>query len=72
MRFFHSFVCLTAFGMTELGGVTMVYSKDSKNLSNVTTIGKLFPGVEAKVIDENGIHLGPNEPGQLCFKCGGV
>ena len=65
-------LCLTAFGMTELGVVAMVYSEDCKNLSNVTTIGKLFVGVEAKVIDENGIHLGPNKPGQLCFKCDGV
>ena len=58
--------------MTETGIVTIVYNKDCKNLSNVTTVGKLCVGVEAKVIDENETQLGPNEPGHLCFKCESV
>ena len=57
-----------AYGMSEIGFALVVYKKDGKSLCDVNTIGKLFPGFEAKIIDQNGNSLGPNQPGELCFK----
>ena len=57
-----------AYGLSETGNATIVYIRDWKNLANVETLGKLCPGYQAKVIDDDGNALGPNEPGQLCVK----
>lgn len=32
------------------------------------SVGEVFKGMYAKVVDENGTSLGPNKPGELCFK----
>lgn len=32
------------------------------------SIGEVFLGAKVKVVDENGKSLGPNQPGELCFK----
>ena len=54
--------------MSEIGWAIMVYNTDSKRLHNNATVGKVSPGLEVKVIDENGKPLGPNNLGQLCFR----
>lgn len=52
------------YGMTELTfGVT-----NQKNFAKPGSIGDIFDEVHAKVIDENGKALGPNQQGELCFK----
>lgn len=32
------------------------------------SVGATYKGVYTKVVDENGKSLGPNQPGELCFK----
>lgn len=32
------------------------------------SVGEPYPGVYVKVIDENGVPLGPNKQGEICFK----
>lgn len=32
------------------------------------SVGQVLPGLYCKVVDENGKSLGPNQPGELCFK----
>ena len=54
--------------MSEIGWALIVYLNDSKRLSNTATVGKVSPGLECKVIDENECVLGPNVLGQLCFR----
>lgn len=52
------------YGMTELTvGVT-----NQKSIIKPGSVGDVNPGVSAKVIDENGTALGPNQRGELCFK----
>lgn len=52
------------YGMTELGGPI------SRNLYHMRNncAGQLAEGCQAKIIDENGQCLGPNECGELCIK----
>ena len=54
--------------MSEIGWAIMVYNYDSKRLHNNLTVGKVSPGLECKVIDDNEKTLGPNVLGQLCFR----
>lgn len=55
------------YGLTELtgaaGGVL-----SSKGITKPGSVGEVNTGVSAKVIDENGTTLGPNQKGELCFK----
>ncbi len=55
------------YGLTELtgaaGGVL-----SSKGITIPGSVGEVNTGVSAKVIDENGNTLGPNQKGELCFK----
>ncbi|KAJ6633967.1 Luciferin 4-monooxygenase [Pseudolycoriella hygida] len=52
------------YGMTELTS-TVLTQKDIKKPGSV---GDLNEDIYAKVVDENGAALGPNQPGELCFK----
>ncbi|XP_037042998.1 luciferin 4-monooxygenase-like [Bradysia coprophila] len=55
------------YGLTELtgaaGGVL-----SSKGLTKPGSVGEVNTGVSAKVVDDNGKTLGPNQKGELCFK----
>lgn len=52
------------YGMTE---TTLVVTWTVDTLKS-GSVGKVQSGVKAKVIDENGKSLGPNQKGELCFK----
>ncbi|CAG2110323.1 unnamed protein product, partial [Medioppia subpectinata] len=52
----------------EIGWAIVVYLSDQRRLSNTATCGKVSPGLECKVIDENEQAIGPNVLGQLCFR----
>lgn len=54
--------------MSEIGWAIMVYLSDSRRLHNISTVGKVSPGLEVMIIDENGNPVGPNVLGQLCFR----
>ncbi|KAJ6641093.1 Luciferin 4-monooxygenase [Pseudolycoriella hygida] len=55
------------YGLTEMtgaaGGVL-----SSKGVTKPGSVGEVNTGVSAKVIDEQGNTLGPNQKGELCFK----
>lgn len=55
------------YGMTELtGGAGGVLT--CKGITKPGSVGDVNTGVTAKVIDDNGNTLGPNQRGELCFK----
>ncbi|CAG2106863.1 unnamed protein product [Medioppia subpectinata] len=58
----------SCYGMSEIGWAIVVYLSDQRRLSNTATCGKVSPGLECKVIDENEQAIGPNVLGQLCFR----
>lgn len=57
-------VIKNTYGMSELTSGVL----SQKNVKKPGSVGELNLGVYAKVIDENGNSLGPNQRGELCFK----
>lgn len=56
--------------MTELSGPVIM---TPKGRGRPRSTGLVMPAVYAKVWDwENNKIVGPNEPGELCFKCNGI
>ncbi|KAG5683270.1 hypothetical protein PVAND_012560 [Polypedilum vanderplanki] len=55
---------LQGYGMSELSLAVLL----QKNISKPGSVGDLVGGSYAKVIDEHGNALGPNQKGELCFK----
>ena len=54
--------------MSETGWASVVPVSESKNLVNCLTVGKVCPGVEIKIINENEESLVANMTGQLCIR----
>ncbi|CRL01456.1 CLUMA_CG014231, isoform A [Clunio marinus] len=52
------------YGMSE----TTMGTMGTNALVKPGSVGQALKGVYVKVIDENGKTLGPNQPGELCFK----
>ncbi|VDL79086.1 unnamed protein product [Nippostrongylus brasiliensis] len=50
------------FGLTEVG--TLLFVTPVMN-PQISSVGRAMPGVAAKILDENGDQLGPNEVGAL-------
>jgi fatty-acyl-CoA synthase len=61
-------ICIT-YGLTEASpGITMTRTTDPLEL-RVSTVGRLLPGVEVKLIDLNtGEKVRINQPGELCTR----
>ena len=61
-------ICIT-YGLTESSpGITMTRTTDPLEL-RVSTVGRLLPGVEVKLIDPiTGEKVGLNQPGELCTR----
>ncbi|EDW16082.1 luciferin 4-monooxygenase [Drosophila mojavensis] len=55
-----------AYGLTEIGAVTINFHFDQKPNS----CGRPVDGKKIKIIAENGDHLGPNEVGEVCVRSG--
>ena len=58
---------VSAWGMTENGAVTLTRLDDPEERA-FTTDGCPLPGVELKVVDEDGNGLPPGEPGRLLLR----
>lgn len=59
---------LVTFGMTELGGGVMMSTfSDPINLQG-ETVGKLLPGIQAKIVGDNNRELGRGEVGELALR----
>ncbi len=54
-----------AYGMTETSPVSFQSSTDDPLELRVSTVGRIFPHVEVKIIDEDGKILPPGEKGEL-------
>ncbi|MEX3993970.1 cyclohexanecarboxylate-CoA ligase [Paraburkholderia sp. EG286A] len=62
---------VSAWGMTELGAVTLTHLDDDDERAS-TTDGAPLPGVQVKVVDENDHALPPNVAGRLFVRsCSG-
>jgi fatty-acyl-CoA synthase len=57
-----------AYGMTETSPVSFQSSTDDPIERRVSTVGRIQPHMEAKVIDPEGRTLGRGEAGELCSR----
>jgi fatty-acyl-CoA synthase len=57
-----------AYGMTETSPVSFQTSADDPLERRVSTVGRIQPHVECKVIDENGDPVAPDAQGELCTR----
>lgn len=56
---------ITAYGMTETHGLVTICSADDPPDVVATTSGKALPGIELKLIDDDGNEVAAGEPGEL-------
>ncbi|HEY4040087.1 MAG TPA: AMP-binding protein [Burkholderiaceae bacterium] len=57
-----------AYGMTETSPVSFQTSDDDPIERRVSTVGRIHPHVEVKVVDGSGRIVPPNTPGELCTR----
>ena len=57
-----------AYGMTETSPVSFQSARDDSVERRVTTVGRVLPHVEVKVMDENGSTAAHAEPGEFCTR----
>jgi len=57
-----------AYGMTETSPVSFQSSTDDPLERRVSTVGRIHPHVEVKIVDEAGRTLRPGERGELCTR----
>lgn len=51
------------YGLTEIGGISFNFGYECR-----TSMGKLVPGLQARIVDEQGKNLPPNEVGEIYTK----
>ncbi len=56
------------FGMTELGGGVAATSLEDSPARQAETVGRLMPGMEAKVVGDDGQPLPPGSVGELAIR----
>lgn len=57
-----------AYGLTETSPATNLTARDAPVELRVSSIGRIIPHVEVKVVDEAGQIVPVNTPGELCFR----
>jgi fatty-acyl-CoA synthase len=57
-----------AYGMTETSPVSFQTAADDPLERRVSTVGRILPHVECKVIDESGATVAPGVQGELCTR----
>ncbi|MDP6405715.1 MAG: AMP-binding protein [Alphaproteobacteria bacterium] len=57
-----------AYGMTETSPVSFQTAADDPLERRVSTVGRILPHVECKVIDETGLTVAPGQQGELCTR----
>ncbi len=57
-----------AYGMTETSPVSFQSTPDVPIERRVSTIGRVLPHLECKIVDETGTTVPPGTPGELCTK----
>lgn len=56
------------YGQTEASPSCTMTSTDDPIELRVSTVGRAFPNVECKIVDESNNTLGPNQPGEFCAR----
>ncbi len=59
---------VTAYGSTETGGCVSFNELDDTLDQRVETSGRPFPGIELRIVDENGSPVPNNERGEICVR----
>jgi crotonobetaine/carnitine-CoA ligase len=67
-----NFLIQNFYGMTEIGGATMVPAHHVARMTDTGTIGLTLPFREVGVFDENGSPVRPGEMGEICVKGPGL
>ncbi|MBC7989954.1 MAG: AMP-binding protein [Luteimonas sp.] len=57
-----------AYGMTETSPVSFQSSRDDPVESRVSTVGRIQPHLEVKIVDQDGRTVPRGEPGELCTR----
>jgi fatty-acyl-CoA synthase len=57
-----------AYGMTETSPVSFQSNVDDPLEKRVSTVGRIQPYVEVKIVGANGLTVGVGEPGELCTR----
>jgi len=65
---FPNALLLDAFGQTEMAPVTTVRVDADEETLKERCVGKPVPGVEIKIVDENGRELPPGETGEIWYR----
>ncbi len=66
-RMHMSDVCI-AYGMTETSPVSLQTTLEDTLERRVTTIGRVLPHLEVKIVDSEGRTVKRNEPGEICVR----
>ncbi len=59
---------VTGYGLTETTGTVSMCRHDDPAEVIATTVGKPLPGVEVRVVDDDGNDLAPGEPGEFLVR----
>jgi acyl-CoA synthetase (AMP-forming)/AMP-acid ligase II len=59
---------VTAYGMTEASGCATICRREDDAATIATTSGRAFPGVEVKVVDDDGATLPAGEAGEVLVR----
>jgi fatty-acyl-CoA synthase len=57
-----------AYGMTETSPVSFQSSRSDSIERRVSTVGRVLPHIEVKIVDETGATVPRGEPGELCTR----
>ena len=68
VRDMHMSEVTICYGMTETSPVSFQSSVDDPIERRVSTVGRIHPHVEVKIIDQAGRVVPPGEPGELCTR----
>lgn len=61
-------IVLTGYGLTESCGVISLCAKDDSAETIVSTCGKPIPGIEVKLVDEDGKAVARGSAGEICVR----
>ena len=68
MSLMHMSQVTIAYGMTETSPVSFQSSTDDPTEKRVSTVGRIHPHVEVKIVDADGNMVGVGERGELCTR----
>jgi fatty-acyl-CoA synthase len=68
MQDMHMEHILIGYGMTELSSLNHITKPDDPVEKRIETVGRVFPRLEIKIIDESGRVVPVGEPGEVCTR----